>query len=114
MTTTFLRCTGGLALLVALSGYAKSGEETIKPDQLPKAVANSIKARFPAAQITSAAKETENGVVVFDIELKQDGRKFESDIKEDGTILEIEKEVATKDWPAALKDAIQAKYPQAA
>ena len=42
-------------------------------------------------------------------------RKTKSDVtvslKPDGTILEIEKEIAVKDLPAAVAGAIKAKYP---
>jgi hypothetical protein len=90
----------------------QAAEESIKPESLPKSVAIAIKNRFPGGEIIAAAKETENGQVMFDIELKQKNRKFESDIKEDGTIVEIEKEVAAKDWPKALSDSVAAKYPK--
>src|SRR5262249_18864229 len=72
-----------------------------------------IKARFPQAKITSVEKETENGKVVYDIELTEKGRKYEMDIKEDGTVLEIEKKVAAKDVPPAVTKALRDKYPNA-
>ena len=71
-----------------------------------------VKARFPGAELTSVEKETEEGKVVYDIELKHQGRKYEMDIQENGTLLEIEKEVAAKDVPAITK-AVLAKYPGA-
>jgi hypothetical protein len=88
-------------------------EEKIEPASLPKPVAAALNARFPGAEIKSAAKETEDNQVVYDIELTLKGRKFESDVKEDGTILEVEKEIAKKDWPKAPIAAVQAKYPKA-
>lgn len=88
-------------------------EEKIPPDKLPKAVMKAIMGRFPGADITSAEKETEGGKVIFDIELKHKGRNYEMDIKEDGTILEISKEVASKDVPKAITKAVMAKYPKA-
>jgi predicted RNA binding protein with dsRBD fold (UPF0201 family) len=87
-------------------------EVKVKPEELPKVVASALKNRFPGLEITSAAKETDNGKVIYDIELTQNGRKFESDIKEDGTILEVEKEVATKDYPKALQSSVHAKFPK--
>lgn len=51
--------------------------------------------------------------MVFDIELKQKDRKYEMDILEDGTVVEIEKEVKQKDWPKPLPAAIEAKYAKA-
>jgi uncharacterized membrane protein YkoI len=99
--------------LVALAAAAGADEKKIPLDKVPKAVLASIEARFPNAKIESVEKETEGGKVVFDVELKHDGRKYEMDIKEDGTITEIEKEVAAKDAPAALLETIEAKYPKA-
>ena len=86
----------GIAIAADPAQNAAPVEVKVKPDELPKAVSDALKGRFPVLEITSAVKETENGNVVFDIELTQKSRKFESDIKEDGTILEIEKEVDAK------------------
>jgi uncharacterized membrane protein YkoI len=104
-----------IAVIIAL--VAKSGgasEEKIKPQELPKKVMDSLHARFPELTITSAAKESDaNGNVVFDVELKQKNRKYETDIKENGVMLEVEKEVTSKHWSKALRDTIDAKYPKA-
>ena len=103
----------GITIAADPAQNAAPVEVKVKPDELPKAVSDALKARFPALEITSAVKETENGNVVFDIELTQKSRKFESDIKEDGTILEIEKEVDPKNYPKALAASVDAKYPKA-
>jgi len=99
--------------VVALSGlFAQASEEKIKPADLPKSVASSLKTRFPGLTITSATRETEpNGKVVFDIELKHKDRKFETDIQKDGTILEVEKEIPAKDWSKALQSTVESKFP---
>jgi uncharacterized membrane protein YkoI len=86
--------------------------EKVAPDKLPKAVKDAIKDRFPDADITAAEKEIENGKVVYDIELKSKGKKYEMDIEENGTILQIEKEIAAKDLPEGVTKAIEAKYPK--
>jgi uncharacterized membrane protein YkoI len=88
-------------------------EEKIPLDKVPDKVMAAIKDRFAGADVTSAEKETEDGQVVYDIELTHKDRKYEMDIKEDGTILEIEKEVAAKDVPDAVKKAVEGKYPKA-
>ena len=82
-------------------------------DKCPKAVQDAVNGRFPGAKVTSVEKETEDGKVVYDIELTHNGRKYEMDIVEDGTILEIEKEVPLKDVPEAVTKAVDAKYPKA-
>jgi uncharacterized membrane protein YkoI len=92
---------------------ADNKDKKISLDKAPKAVQDAIKARFPDGEVTSVEKETEDGKVVYDIELKQKGRKYEMDILEDGTVIEIEKEIAAKDLPAAVSKALEAKYPKA-
>jgi hypothetical protein len=103
----------GLVLLTspALPGGTK--EEKIKADQLPKKVLDAVKSWFPEPEFTALTKETTGDKVVYDLEFKYKGRKYEMDIKEDGTVLEIEKEVAAKDLPAAVTDALKAKYAKA-
>jgi uncharacterized membrane protein YkoI len=100
------------ALVLAAAARAEDKAEKIAPDKLPDKIKDAIKGRFPGADVTSAEKETEDGKVVFDIELKHDGRKYEMDILEDGTVIEIEKEVMAKDVPAAISKAVEDKYPK--
>jgi hypothetical protein len=100
---------GGLMALAANSRAA----EKIPLDKVPEKIMAALKARFPDIELKSVEKETEDGAVIFDVELKEKGRKYEADIKEDGTIFEIEKEVAAKDFPADCAAAVKAKYPKA-
>jgi uncharacterized membrane protein YkoI len=106
-----------VAGLVLLAPVARADDtennKKIPLDKVPKAVMGSIKARFPGADVTSVEKESENGKVVYDIELKHKGRKYEMDIHEDGTVIEIEKEVAAKNVPEAVTKAVKARYPRA-
>jgi len=109
-------------VLVAPDGkILKAGEEKaaapaaekIPRDKVPEKILTAVMARFPGAKLTSVEKETEDGQVVYDIELKHKGRKYEMDINADGTIIEIEKEVAAKDLPEAVTKTLRAKYPNA-
>ncbi len=101
-------------IVVATSAWAEDEKaQKLSPDKLPKKVMDTIKKRFPGAEITSAEKEKEDGKVVFDIELKHQGRKYEMDILEDGTLVEIEKEVKLSDLAAEVTKAIKAKFPDA-
>jgi len=54
---------------------AASADEKVEIDQLPKKVADAVKARFPGATIIVVSKATENGVVLYDIEMKLNFRK---------------------------------------
>jgi uncharacterized membrane protein YkoI len=112
------RIMGGLgvsmvATFLVLATGADSFAEKVPYDKVPKKVRDAVEARFPDAKVSSVEKETEDGKVVYDIELKHKGKKYEMDIQEDGTVLEIEKEVAAKDLPKAVKAAVNAKYPGA-
>src|SRR5262245_36852969 len=105
-----------LATMVALTlvaSYALAQDEKVDADKLPQKVKDTLKAKFPGAKITSATKTKENNEVVYDIEMTKDGKKHEMDCKEDGTIINFENEVAEKDLPKAVSDAVKAKYPDA-
>jgi len=112
MQTITSRLMIGAALMLLPAFAARGAEEKISTDKLPKAVANALKARFPGATLVSASKDSDKGQVVYDVELKQKDRKYETDIKADGTMIEIEKEIAIKDVPAAITKGVEAKYPK--
>ena len=81
-------------------------------DKIPKVVMDALMARFPDAEIQKWSKEKEGDIFVYDIEFKQQDRKFEADIKEDGTIHNWEKEIAAVDLPLAAMKAVETKYPE--
>jgi hypothetical protein len=103
----------GLLMLAAVA-RADAGDKAAPLDKRPGAVKDAVKGRFPGAEVTGVEKETENGNAVYDIELKHKGSKYEVEVRWDGAILVIEKEVAAKDLPEAVAKALQAKYPRAA
>jgi uncharacterized membrane protein YkoI len=101
-----------LLLAVALcSRSALAAAEKVSPNDLPKKVMDCLGARFKTMEIVSAEKEIEGGKVVYDIELKQEGRKVETDIQDDGTMLEIEKEIVEEKWPKELMAGLKAAHP---
>jgi hypothetical protein len=104
--------TFGLLGLVTVGG-ARADEEKVPLDKVPAAVMNAVKKKFPAAKIEEATKEVEDGKTTYEIGIEQDEHDITVSLKEDGTILEIEKEIAVKDLPSAVTGAIAAKYPRA-
>jgi uncharacterized membrane protein YkoI len=103
-----------LAAVSFVTVQGRASEEKVQPKDLPKKVTDALNARFPNLTISSAVKEKESdGTIVFDVELKQKDRKFETDIKEDGVMLEIEKEVISQDWSKALRETIESNHPKA-
>ena len=102
-----------VAALLLLATVARADEKNVPLAQVPREVREAVHNRFPGAQLTTIEKETENGAVVYDVELKHKGHKYEMDIKADGTILEIEKQVAERDLPRTAIRALKARYPGA-
>jgi hypothetical protein len=101
-----------VAVLLGAELMAKADGEKVPEDKVPKAVMDTAKARFPGAKFTSITKEKEDGKTVYDFELTHEGKKYEMDISEDGTLFELEKEVALKDLPEAVTKAVEAKFPK--
>lgn len=106
-----LQCGAVLAGLLVLvsAGHAQEKKDS---DKIPKKVMDTLKAKFPKAEIDKWTKEKEGNDVVYDIEFKQEGRRFEADIKEDGTLVNWEREVKASDVPGAAKKAVDKKYPK--
>jgi Putative beta-lactamase-inhibitor-like, PepSY-like len=109
---TVIRIITCLALFASLLPAAWAQDEQIGIDKLPPKAAATLKARFPAATVTSLTKTIENRQVVYDIEMTQGGRKHEMDVTEEGVIVNFENEIAVKDLPPAVMRAVQAKYPK--
>ena len=104
-----------VAIAALCAVRAGAAEEKIKSEDLPKSAASALMARFPGMRFINVAKETgPDGQEVYDVELKQRDRKFETDIKPDGTMLEVEKEIMKRDWSKVLHSTVETKYPKSA
>lgn len=91
----------------------RAQEEPVPEVKIPKAVTNALLAKFPAAKIDKCTKAREDNDIVYDIEFKQEGRKCEADIRENGTYINYEKAIAAKDLSKAVRNAIEKRYPKA-
>jgi len=105
---------GALAVfgLAALVVAAWADEEKVPLDKVPARVMKAVKDKFPRAEIKQVEKEVEDGKTIYEIGLKDGGQNVDVSLKEDGTIVEIEKEVAPKDLPRTVSEAVKAKYPK--
>jgi hypothetical protein len=103
--------TAVLGWLLLASPAAAQGKDTLALDQIPKKVMDALKGRFPMAEVHKWSKETEDNIVVYDIEFTHRHQAFEADIKEDGSFGNWEKEVAARDVPEAVTQAVYKKYP---
>ncbi|MEX0711591.1 MAG: PepSY-like domain-containing protein [Pirellulales bacterium] len=109
---TFWSAAVGLAMLVGAGAvWADEDEQDIALEDLPKAVVEAVKARFPGAELAEAEKETEKGRTLYEVELKHNAQEIVVSVTPEGTIVEIEKEVTEKDLPKAVRKAVAEKYP---
>src|SRR5258708_7808239 len=98
----------GLLLLVST---APAKEEEIPLDKLPKVVVDAVKAKFLGAELVKAEKETEDDKTFYEVELKHKKQTYEVSLTPEGKITEIEREIAVKDLPKAVTEALAKKYP---
>jgi uncharacterized membrane protein YkoI len=91
----------------------KTAKDNLELDKIPKVVMDALKAKFPKAELHQWTEEKEGDIIVYDLEFKQEGRKFEADIKADGMIHNWEKEIPVTDLPDTARNAVAKKYPKA-
>jgi hypothetical protein len=101
------------AYLLIGTGPVRAQEEAVSPDKIPKAVMDTLLAKFPKAKVDKCTKAKEGSDVVYDIEFKQEDRKCEADIKENGTLVNYEMAIEEKDLPKVVREVIDKKYPKA-
>lgn len=112
---SFTRKAIGATILgvLTMATVSLADEEKISVKELPKAVLKAVKEKFPKAEIKAAAKEEEDGKTTYEVLLKVKDRSVDVAMKADGTILEIEKEIAVDELPKAVRKTLSAKYPKA-
>ena len=101
-----------LGIVVALADV-RADEVDIPIEKVPKAVMDTVKARFPGAEMKAAAKEEAEGKTSYEVSLVHKGKKIDVVAQPDGTIVAVETVIKASDLPAAVKKTLEAKYPKA-
>lgn len=95
-------------VVVGLTFLAVAGRSNpVDPAQLPEPVAKTFKAMFPAGTIQKLTSAEENGMTVYDFEFRSGDRDMETDIVNDGTMIESTLVIAARDIPAPAMKVIQ-------
>jgi hypothetical protein len=81
--------------------------------KLPKAVLDAFKKAYPKAVIKNAAEEKEDGKTTWEVESTDNGLARDLVYNPDGTVVEIEEEVAAASLPPAVGAAVKAQFPKA-
>jgi len=66
---------------------SEAGEVTVKMEDCPKAVQDTIKKEVGSGTISQITRETEKGKTIYEAEAKIDGKAYEINVAEDGTRL---------------------------
>jgi hypothetical protein len=104
----------GSFVLLAVGALSQADEQKIDLKDVPKAVLDAVRVKYPRAELKEATKETEkNDEVTYEISLVNQGKKITVSLDRNAKIGEIETEVAIVDLPKTVTDAIAAKYPRA-
>ncbi|MBB5343846.1 hypothetical protein [Tunturibacter empetritectus] len=98
------------ALLISSSSLVGFGQEkTLSRSQLPPAVEKTVQIHSQGATIKRFVTERENGKTVYEAEMMVDGHTKDIQIAKDGTLNEIEEEVAIDSLPPEVQAALRKK-----
>lgn len=85
--------TAVLALGLILPALIYAREEKVKLGDCPEAVQKTIKEKANGGTIVEVEKETKkDGTVVYEAEIKKDGKEFDVVVAADGTLIKVEQE----------------------
>ena len=90
--------TGTMLCVVTYAGKCKMGS-------LPDAVKSAVQGLYPQGEIEEVKMEKE-GLKVYEVVLKENGKEIEVTVGEDGSVIEVGTEVGTEGLPAAVAGAI--------
>ena len=93
-------------LSLSLSAVAES---KIERSALPAAVEKTVQVQSQGATIKGFATDREHGKKIYEVEMIFNGHSKDIEIAEDGTLNEIEEQVAFESLPTQVQNALTAK-----
>lgn len=103
---------GLVGMMIGMMPTARGDEVKVPLGEVPKAVLDAVKVRFPSAVLKEAEKEVEDGKTLYEIDLTDKGKSIEVTLTPEGRITTIETTIAVQDLPKAVTAAIDAQYPR--
>jgi hypothetical protein len=97
------------ASALLLAGTASAQEKKIKRSDLPPAVEKTVAAQSEGATIKGFSTEKEKGQTLYEVELMVNGHSKDISMAADGSIVEIEEQVALDSLSADVKAGLQTK-----
>jgi hypothetical protein len=102
----------GPALLILLL-VAPAAADRVPLHLVPRPVVDAVRARFRDARISGVEKDLHDGRVLYEVAMKDAGRRLDVLVTPEGGILWIKKAVAPRDLPAAVTGRLAERYPGA-
>ena len=90
-------------------GIASAQEKKIKRSELPPAVVKTVAAQSAGATIRGFSTEREKGQTLYEVEMTVNGHSKDISMTADGSIVEIEEQVALDSLAPEVKAGLQAK-----
>ena len=94
-------------VLTAIASQAAAQEKKLKRSDLPAAVQRSADEQSAGARVGGYSTEKENGQDVYEVEMTVHGHGRDVTIAADGTVLEIEEQMALDSLPAAVQAGLR-------
>lgn len=92
-----------------LAGSASAQEKKIKRSELPPAVEKTVAAQSQGATIRGFSTEIEKGQTLFEVEMTVSGHSKDVSMTADGSVVEVEEQVALDSLSPEVKAGLQAK-----
>jgi hypothetical protein len=107
MKTNFIIAIGASGLFLA--SIASAQEKKIKRSDLPPAVEKTVAEQSKGATIRGFSTEQEKGQTLYEVEMTVSGHSKDVSMAADGTVVEVEEQVAMDSLSAEVKAGLQAK-----
>ena len=105
-----MRASKVVIFLAALSFEPVFGEKTLKVSDLPPAVQKTVQDQLKTGgEIKNITKETEKGIVQFEVESMFNGKHRDFNVDTKGNLIAVEEETSIDTIPGPARDALLKK-----
>jgi len=109
MKHTTMKLAGSIALALLFALGASAQEKKVKKSDLPAAVQKTADEQSKGATVKSYGSETEDGKLIYEVQLTVNGHSKDVSISPEGAVLEVEEEVAMDSLPAEVREGLKQK-----
>ncbi|MHC4193500.1 MAG: PepSY domain-containing protein, partial [Planctomycetota bacterium] len=100
------------ALLVLIGAHTSQvfAADDVSLSDVPQAVRAVIERETEGFEIDEVEQDKDDGKIVYEVDAENDDREIKLKVAEDGTLLEKEEELDTKDLPAVILNAVKKMF----